>query len=97
MNAHPRQVLIRINAVRFAYPVLVHEAGEDSEGGAGLGHNGDGDGGAHSVLPLLHLQVVQQGRQHIVGTEQEKTCSSIRVHIIVFCGVPLGSYLPNMK
>mmetsp|Transcript_45842 Transcript_45842/g.81937 ORF Transcript_45842/g.81937 Transcript_45842/m.81937 type:complete len:859 (-) Transcript_45842:1570-4146(-) len=51
--------------VELGHTVLVHEGGDDGEGGARFGHNGNGDGGAHAVLTLLHLQVVQQGGQHV--------------------------------
>ena len=41
-------------------------AGQHSEGRAGLGHDGDCDCRAHAVLPLLHLEVVQQRHQHVL-------------------------------
>mmetsp|Transcript_30967 Transcript_30967/g.55423 ORF Transcript_30967/g.55423 Transcript_30967/m.55423 type:complete len:657 (+) Transcript_30967:141-2111(+) len=56
--------------VELRHPVLVHERGQDGEGRAGLRDDGDGDGGAHSVLPLLHLEVVQQRHQHILRPDR---------------------------
>ena len=38
------------------YNVLVHESGQHGEGRARLGHDGDGHGRAHAVLPLLDLE-----------------------------------------
>mmetsp|Transcript_9557 Transcript_9557/g.28759 ORF Transcript_9557/g.28759 Transcript_9557/m.28759 type:complete len:603 (-) Transcript_9557:2583-4391(-) len=52
--------------IKLRHLVLVHEGGQHGEGGTSLGDNGDGDGGAHAVLPLLHLQVVQQRHQHVL-------------------------------
>jgi len=51
---------------RAARLVLVHERGQHGEGRAGLRHDCDGHGGAHAVLALLHLQVVQQRHQHVL-------------------------------
>mmetsp|Transcript_59885 Transcript_59885/g.165715 ORF Transcript_59885/g.165715 Transcript_59885/m.165715 type:complete len:203 (+) Transcript_59885:510-1118(+) len=52
--------------IQLWHPVLVHECRQDSEGPTCLGHNGNGDSGADAQLPLLHLQVVQQGAQDVV-------------------------------
>ena len=52
-----------------AHLVLVHERRQHGEGGAGLGHDGDGHGGADPVLALLHLEVVEQGDQHVLGPD----------------------------
>ena len=53
-----------------AHLVLVHERGQHGEGGAGLSHNGNGDGRAHAVLALLHLQVIQQGDQDVLRPDR---------------------------
>jgi hypothetical protein len=45
--------------VELGHAVLVHERGQHGERLTRLCDDGDGDGGAHSVLTLLHLQVVQ--------------------------------------
>jgi len=51
------------------HAVLVHEAGQDGEGRAGLGDDGDGDGGADAVLALLDLEVVEEGGEDVVGAD----------------------------
>ena len=43
--------------VELRYPELVHEGRHHREGGARLGHDGDGHGSAHAVLALLNLAV----------------------------------------
>ena len=53
--------------VQLGHAVLVHERRQHGEGRAGLGDDGDGHGGAHAVLALLHLQVVEQGGEDVVG------------------------------
>mmetsp|Transcript_9934 Transcript_9934/g.17038 ORF Transcript_9934/g.17038 Transcript_9934/m.17038 type:complete len:221 (-) Transcript_9934:402-1064(-) len=55
--------------VELRHAVLVHERGEHGEGRARLRHDGDGHRCAHAVLPLLHLQVVQQRRQHVLRAD----------------------------
>lgn len=55
--------------VELGDAVLVHERGEHGEGGAGLGDDADGDGGADAGLPLLHAQVVEQRGQHVLGAD----------------------------
>ena len=52
--------------VQLGHAVLVHQGGKNREGRTRLRHDGDGYRRTHSVLPLLHLQVVQQRRQHVV-------------------------------
>mmetsp|Transcript_11483 Transcript_11483/g.22235 ORF Transcript_11483/g.22235 Transcript_11483/m.22235 type:complete len:601 (-) Transcript_11483:2097-3899(-) len=52
--------------VELGDAVLVEQSGEHSEGRARLGDDGDGDGGADAVLPLLHLEVVQQRSEHVL-------------------------------
>lgn len=59
--------------VQFWYSVLVHERWQDSEGRAGLRDDGDGYRRAHTVLSLLHLQVVQQSSQHVVRPATESS------------------------
>eukprot|EP00962_Isochrysis_galbana_P056214 scaffold28112_cov112-Isochrysis_galbana.AAC.2 len=49
--------------------VLVEQTGQHGEGRARLGHDGDGDGGADAVLPLLHLEVVEQRGQHVLRAD----------------------------
>eukprot|EP00053_Salpingoeca_punica_P017422 m.167819 g.167819 ORF g.167819 m.167819 type:complete len:1096 (+) comp17202_c1_seq2:150-3437(+) len=56
--------------VELRHAVLVHERRQNSEGRARLGHNGNGDGGADTVLPLLHLEVVQQRGKHILRADR---------------------------
>ena len=55
--------------VQLGHAVLVHQGGKDGERGARLGDDRYGDGGAHAVLPLLHLQVVEQRCQDVVGPD----------------------------
>ena len=45
--------------VELGHAVLVHETGQDGEGRARLGHDGDRDRGAHAVLTLLDLEVIE--------------------------------------
>merc|ERR1719186_1617516 len=52
--------------IQLGHPVLVHQAGQNSEGRAGLGHDGNGDRCTDPVLSLLHLQIVEKGGQHVV-------------------------------
>ena len=49
--------------------VLVHDARNHSEGRARLRDDGDGHGGAHPVLPVLDLEVVQKGCQHVAWAD----------------------------
>jgi hypothetical protein len=39
--------------------VLVHKSGQNGEGTAGLSYDGDSDSGAHAVLALLDLEIVE--------------------------------------
>ena len=55
--------------VELWHPVLVHERRQDRERRAGLSDDGNGHGRADSVLTLLHLQVVEQGGEDVVGAE----------------------------
>jgi hypothetical protein len=52
--------------VELGHPVLVHQRRQHGEGRTRFGNDGDGHRGADTVLPLLHLQVVEQGGQHVV-------------------------------
>mmetsp|Transcript_40604 Transcript_40604/g.62474 ORF Transcript_40604/g.62474 Transcript_40604/m.62474 type:complete len:214 (-) Transcript_40604:895-1536(-) len=65
--------------VELGEAVLVEEGGEDGEGAAGLSHDGDRNGRAHPVLPLLHLEVIQQHGQHILRPNRFRNVPE-RVH-----------------
>ena len=66
--------------VQLRHTVLVHEAGENSEGGACLCYDGDCHGCAHTVLTLLHLQVVEEGGQHIMWTVTTENNTSLALY-----------------
>jgi len=56
---HERQRLENaVLHVQLGHTVFVHQTGKDGKRGAGLGHDGDGDRRTHTVLTLLHFQVV---------------------------------------
>mmetsp|Transcript_48184 Transcript_48184/g.114649 ORF Transcript_48184/g.114649 Transcript_48184/m.114649 type:complete len:308 (+) Transcript_48184:521-1444(+) len=55
--------------VHLRKAVLVEERREHCKRPARLGDDGDGHGGAHAVLALLHLEVVQQHRQHVLRAD----------------------------
>ena len=54
---------------RAGHLILIHEGRQNGEGRAGLSHDRNGHGGAHAVLPLLDLEVIQQRDQHILGPD----------------------------
>lgn len=47
-------------------PVLVHQSRKHGERRACLCNDGDRHGSAHSILPLLHLEIIQKGGQDIL-------------------------------
>mmetsp|Transcript_12152 Transcript_12152/g.34729 ORF Transcript_12152/g.34729 Transcript_12152/m.34729 type:complete len:264 (+) Transcript_12152:353-1144(+) len=55
--------------VELGDSVLVHERGQHGERAASLRDNGDGHRCTYTELPLLHLQVIEQRAQHIVGAD----------------------------
>mmetsp|Transcript_85338 Transcript_85338/g.241568 ORF Transcript_85338/g.241568 Transcript_85338/m.241568 type:complete len:278 (+) Transcript_85338:126-959(+) len=55
--------------VQLRHAVLVHQRGQHRERAARLGDDGDGHRGADAQLALLDLQVVQQGAEHVVGSD----------------------------
>ena len=54
--------------IELRYSVLIHEGWQHGEGRTGLRNNGNSDSGAHPVLTLLYLKIVQQSSQYILGT-----------------------------
>mmetsp|Transcript_29025 Transcript_29025/g.67289 ORF Transcript_29025/g.67289 Transcript_29025/m.67289 type:complete len:780 (-) Transcript_29025:1289-3628(-) len=48
--------------------VLVEQGRQDSERATGLSDNSNSDSGAHAILSLLHLEIVEEHRKHILGT-----------------------------
>mmetsp|Transcript_43295 Transcript_43295/g.113771 ORF Transcript_43295/g.113771 Transcript_43295/m.113771 type:complete len:555 (-) Transcript_43295:926-2590(-) len=55
--------------VELGDAVLVHQPGQHGERRARLCDDGDGDGGAHAVLALLYLEVLQQGGEHVLRAD----------------------------
>mmetsp|Transcript_47908 Transcript_47908/g.101821 ORF Transcript_47908/g.101821 Transcript_47908/m.101821 type:complete len:232 (-) Transcript_47908:2403-3098(-) len=49
--------------------VLIHERRQDREGSARLGHDRHRHGRAHPHLPILHLEVVEQRVEHVLGPD----------------------------
>ena len=58
--------------IQLWHTVLIHQGWQHGERRTCLCHNGDSHCCAHTILTLLHLQVVQQCGQNIVGTESWK-------------------------
>lgn len=58
--------------IQLGHAVFIHERGQHGERRAGLCHDGDGHGGADSVLALLDLQVVEQSGQDVVGADRRE-------------------------
>lgn len=65
----PLEAVASLNRWLGTHPVLVHEGWQDGEGRASLCHNGDGNGCADTVLPLLYLEVVEERDQDILGAD----------------------------
>lgn len=55
--------------VEFLNSVLVHERRQNVERPAGFSNDSDGDSRAHSQLPLLHLQVIEQRDKDVLRTD----------------------------
>mmetsp|Transcript_12568 Transcript_12568/g.18761 ORF Transcript_12568/g.18761 Transcript_12568/m.18761 type:complete len:241 (+) Transcript_12568:188-910(+) len=76
--------------VHFWNTILIHECWEDCEGTTSLSDDGNGNGGTHSHLAVLHLQVIEQCVQNVLWTNslgyvsKSANCSSANCLLVGF-------------